>query len=62
MPTSYPKPKSPAKKPGLYDAVIDEFLAWIEVDHVEWHRKMDQLHKDLEKAHQISGGATGDKT
>ena len=46
----------------MYDAVIDEFLAWIEDNHDEWHRRMDKFHKDLEKAHQTSSGAASDKT
>jgi hypothetical protein len=37
--------------PGWYDALIEEFLSWFEVNHDDWHRRMDQLHKDLEKHH-----------
>ena len=62
MSTNRPKSKTQAKEPGLYDAVIEEFLAWIEVDHEDWHRRMDKLHKDLEKAHQPSSGAIRDQT
>ena len=42
------------KPPDWYDAVIDEFLSWIEVNHDEWHRRMDDLHRDLEKHHKSS--------
>jgi hypothetical protein len=62
MSTSRPKSKTPAKESGLYDGVIEEFLAWIEVDHEDWHRRMDKLHKDLEKAHQTSSGAIRGQT
>ena len=62
MPASHPRPKARAKEPSLYDAVIDEFLAWIEESHDEWHRRMDKLHKGLEKAHQTSSGAGRNKT
>lgn len=62
MAANDPRPKARPKEPSLYDAVIDEFLAWIEDTHDEWHRRMDKLHKDLEKAHQTSGGAARDKT
>ena len=35
--------------PEWYDALIDELEAWIEVNHDERHRRMDELRKDLEK-------------
>lgn len=56
MPASHPKSRPQAKEPGLYDAVIDEFLAWIETNHDEWHRRMAKLHEDLERAHQKPDG------
>lgn len=62
MSTNRPKSKTPAKESGLYDAVIDEFLAWIEVDHDDRHRRMDKLHEDLEKAHQTFSGAIKGQT
>lgn len=62
MPASHPRPNARAKEPSLYDAVIEEFLAWFEDNHDEWHRRMDKLHKDLEKAHQKSSGTSRDKT
>jgi hypothetical protein len=40
----------------LYDAVLDEFLAWFEENHDEWHRRMAKLHEDLERAHQKPDG------
>jgi hypothetical protein len=40
----------------LYDAVLDEFLAWIETNHDERHRRMAKLHEDLEHAHQKPDG------
>jgi len=39
------------KLPDWYDALIEEFLSWFEVKHDERHRRMDQLHKDLDKYH-----------
>lgn len=56
MSASHPKSGAPAKEPGLYDSVIDEFLAWIEENHDEWHRRMAKLHEDLERAHQKPEG------
>ena len=44
----------------LYDAVLDEFLAWIEEDHDEWHRRMEKLHKDLEQARQAAKSGASD--
>lgn len=58
MPASHPKSSGPAREPGLYDAVIDEFLAWIVENHDEWHRRMAKLHEDLEQAHQKLDGRT----
>ncbi len=55
------KPRARAKESGLYDAMIDEFLPWIEENHDERHRRMDKLHEDLGKAHQTSSGAEKDK-
>ena len=49
MPANDPRPKARPKEPSLYDAVIDEFLAWFEDNHDEWHRRMDKLHKDLDE-------------
>lgn len=40
--------------PEWYSALIDEFLSWIEVNHDERHRRMDELHKDLEKQQKSS--------
>ena len=56
MPASHPNPKARVKEPSLYDSVIDEFLAWIQENHDEWHRRMAKLHEDLEEAHRISSG------
>ena len=58
MPASHAKSSGPAREPGLYDAVIDEFLAWIVENHEEWHRRMAKLHEDLEQAHQKLDGRT----
>lgn len=58
MPTSHPKARGRAKEPTLYDAVLDEFLAWFEENHDEWHRRMAKLHEDLERAHQKPDGRT----
>lgn len=52
MPTSHPKSRGRPKEPSLYDAVLDEFLAWFEENHDEWHRRMAKLHEDLGRAHQ----------
>ncbi|HEU4827179.1 MAG TPA: hypothetical protein VFS85_11920 [Dongiaceae bacterium] len=60
MPASHPKPKSKPRERTLSDAVIDEFLSLIEVDHDDWHRRMEKLHKELDKALGISRvGKTG---
>lgn len=56
MPASHLKPRVRAGEPSLYDAVIDEFLAWFETNHDEWHRRMAKLHEDLERAHQKPDG------
>jgi hypothetical protein len=56
MPASHPKSRVPAKEPGLYDAVLDELLAWFEENHDEWHRRMAKLHEDLERARQKPDG------
>jgi hypothetical protein len=58
MPTSHPKARGRAKEPTLYDAVLDEFLAWFEENHDEWHRRMAKLHEDLARAHQKPDGRT----
>jgi hypothetical protein len=56
MPASHSKSRVRTKEPSLYDAVIDEFLAWFETNHDEWHRRMVKLHEDLERAHQRPNG------
>ena len=56
MSASHPKSRGRAKDPSLYDAVIDEFLAWFEENHDEWHRRMAKLHEDLEQVHQKHDG------
>ena len=56
MPTSYPKSTGRPKEPSLYDTVLDEFLAWFEENHDEWHRRMVKLHEDLERVHQKRDG------
>ena len=56
MPASQPKLSGRGKEQSLYDAVIDEFLAWIETNHDEWHRRMAKLHEDLARAHQKPHG------
>ncbi|HET6620064.1 MAG TPA: hypothetical protein VFG64_08985 [Dongiaceae bacterium] len=55
MPASHPKPKPKPKRQErtLRDALIDEVLSWIEVDHEDWHRRMEKLHEELDKAHGI---------
>jgi hypothetical protein len=54
MPASHPKPKARPAEPSWHDGLIEEFLAWIEVDHEDWHRRMAKLHEDLEQAHRAS--------
>lgn len=40
--------------PEWYNALIDELESWIEVNRDERHRRMDELHKDLEKQQKSS--------
>ena len=54
MPLNHQKPRGRLKEPSLYDAVLDEFLAWIEENHDEWHRRMEKLHKELDQAHRAT--------
>jgi hypothetical protein len=54
MRSNHQKPEECFREPRLYDAILDEFLSWMEESHDEWHRRMDKLHKELEQAHQAA--------